>query len=142
SFYAGIVVAENDFSADDDGLSGVLDDSLHLGSRVLRIDGAGREKRQAKNTSIRRGSSCNHGTHHPNLRLALRYHCLVNLSTPGLSALLLITLATAGEKRLEIPLGLDSFMPVPEANSLTPEKVAMGRDLFSDRRLSRDRTIS
>jgi len=67
---------------------------------------------------------------------------LVNLSTPGLSALLLITLATAGEKRLEIPLGLDSFMPVPEANSLTPEKVAMGRDLFSDRRLSRDRTIS
>jgi cytochrome c peroxidase len=57
-------------------------------------------------------------------------------------ALLLIAFAVAGDKRLEIPLGLDSFLPVPEANSLTPEKAAMGRDLFSDRRLSRDQTIS
>ena len=48
--------------------------------------------------------------------------------------------ATAGERRLDFPLGLDSFMPVPEANPLTPEKVSMGRELFSDRRLSRDRT--
>ena len=47
-----------------------------------------------------------------------------------------------GEKRLDIPLGLDSFMPVPETNPLTPEKAAMGRDLFSDRRLSRDQTVS
>jgi cytochrome c peroxidase len=47
-----------------------------------------------------------------------------------------------GEKRLDIPLGLDTFMPVPETNPLTPEKAAMGRDLFSDRRLSRDQTVS
>jgi cytochrome c peroxidase len=39
-------------------------------------------------------------------------------------------------------LGLDSFLPVPEANPLTSEKVAMGQDLFSDRRLSRDGTLS
>jgi cytochrome c peroxidase len=52
------------------------------------------------------------------------------------------TLAAAGEKRLDIPLGLDSYMPVPEANPLTVEKVAMGRALFSDRRLSRDQTVS
>src|SRR6266481_6025490 len=53
-----------------------------------------------------------------------------------------MTFAMAGEKMLDIPRGLDSFMPVPEANPLTPEKAAMGRELFSDRRLSRDRTIS
>ena len=57
-------------------------------------------------------------------------------------ALLVATIAAAGERRLDIPLGLDSFMPVPEANPLTTEKAAMGRDLFSDRRLSRDRTVS
>jgi cytochrome c peroxidase len=58
-----------------------------------------------------------------------------------MSVFVAVTVAV-GEKRLEIPLGLDSFLPVPESNSLTPEKVAMGRDLFSDRRLSRDQTIS
>ena len=57
-------------------------------------------------------------------------------------ALLVATIAAAVEQRLDIPLGLDSFMPVPEANPLTTEKAAMGRDLFSDRRLSRDRTVS
>src|SRR4029077_3725263 len=56
--------------------------------------------------------------------------------------LLPITLAAAGDKRLEIPPGVDFFLPVPEENPLTPEKAAMGRDLFSDRRLSRDQTIS
>src|SRR5258708_21972355 len=56
--------------------------------------------------------------------------------------LLSMTVATAGDKRLEIPLGLDSFLPVPETNPLTAEKVAMGRALFSDQRLSRDGTIS
>jgi cytochrome c peroxidase len=57
-------------------------------------------------------------------------------------AVLPITFAAAGDKRLEIPLGLDSFLPVPELNPLTSEKVAMGRDLFSDQRLSRDGSIS
>jgi cytochrome c peroxidase len=43
---------------------------------------------------------------------------------------------------LVIPLGLDLYMPVPEDNPLTAEKVALGRRLFHDTRLSRNRTIS
>ena len=42
----------------------------------------------------------------------------------------------------DMPLGLDSFMPVPADNRLTPEKIALGRELFFDKRLSRDNTIS
>lgn len=56
--------------------------------------------------------------------------------------LVAVTFALGAEKSLNIPLGLDSFMPVPETNPLTPEKAAMGRDLFSDHRLSRDQTVS
>jgi cytochrome c peroxidase len=43
---------------------------------------------------------------------------------------------------LIIPLGLDLYLPVPEDNPLTVEKIELGRRLFSDRRLSRDRTIA
>lgn len=39
---------------------------------------------------------------------------------------------------LAIPLGLDLYMPVPEENPLTAEKIDLGRRLFNDRRLSRD----
>ncbi|MBI3490411.1 MAG: hypothetical protein HY047_01215, partial [Acidobacteria bacterium] len=39
---------------------------------------------------------------------------------------------------LAIPLGLDLYMPVPEANPMTAEKIELGRRLFNDRRLSRD----
>ncbi len=39
---------------------------------------------------------------------------------------------------LVIPLGLDLYMPVPEENPMTAEKIALGRRLFNDRRLSRD----
>jgi len=41
-----------------------------------------------------------------------------------------------------IPLGLDLYMPVPEENPLTAEKIALGRRLFFDRRLSRDGSIA
>jgi cytochrome c peroxidase len=41
-----------------------------------------------------------------------------------------------------IPLGLDLYLPAPEENPLTPEKIALGRRLFFDRRLSRDGSIS
>jgi cytochrome c peroxidase len=41
-----------------------------------------------------------------------------------------------------IPLGLDLYMPIPEANPLTVEKIELGRRLFNDRRLSRDGTIA
>jgi len=43
---------------------------------------------------------------------------------------------------LVIPLGLDLYMPIPEANPLTVEKIDLGRRLFNDRRLSRDGTIA
>jgi cytochrome c peroxidase len=39
-------------------------------------------------------------------------------------------------------LGLDLYMPVPEANPLTRDKVALGRRLFFDKRLSRDGTLA
>jgi len=41
-----------------------------------------------------------------------------------------------------VPLGLDLYMPVPEENPLTVEKIELGRQLFNDRRLSRDETIA
>jgi cytochrome c peroxidase len=43
---------------------------------------------------------------------------------------------------LAIPLGLDLYLPAPEDNPLTPEKIELGRRLFFDRRLSRDGSIS
>jgi cytochrome c peroxidase len=41
-----------------------------------------------------------------------------------------------------IPLGLDLYMPVPEANPLNVERISLGRELFFDRRLSVDRSLS
>lgn len=41
-----------------------------------------------------------------------------------------------------LPLGLDLYRPVPEANPLTSEKIVLGRQLFRDRRLSRDGSLS
>ncbi len=43
---------------------------------------------------------------------------------------------------LAIPLGLDLYLPFPEENPITSEKIELGRRLFHDRRLSRDRSIS
>ena len=43
---------------------------------------------------------------------------------------------------LTIPLGLDLYMPVPEDNPVTADRVERGRELFFDTRLSRDRTIA
>ena len=43
---------------------------------------------------------------------------------------------------LAIPLGLDLYLPVPEDNPLTAEKIELGRQLFFDPRLSRDGTLS
>jgi cytochrome c peroxidase len=37
-----------------------------------------------------------------------------------------------------IPLGLDLYMPVPEENPLRADAIALGRQLFADRRLSQD----
>ncbi len=43
---------------------------------------------------------------------------------------------------LKIPLGLDTYIPVPEDNPLRAETVALGRKLFFEKRLSRDGTIA
>jgi cytochrome c peroxidase len=51
---------------------------------------------------------------------------------------LLLTVVAA----LAIPLGLDLYMPIPEQNPVTRERVALGRRLFEDRRLSRDGTVA
>jgi len=52
--------------------------------------------------------------------------------------LLVLLAATA----VSIPVGLDQYLPVPADNPLTAEKIALGRRLFNDRRLSRDRTAA
>jgi cytochrome c peroxidase len=44
--------------------------------------------------------------------------------------------------QLAIPLGLDAFLPTPETNPVTREKAALGKRLFFDKALSRDRTVS
>lgn len=49
-------------------------------------------------------------------------------------------LLTAAPK--QPPLGLDAYMPTPPDNPVTPEKAALGRKLFFDKRLSLDNTLS
>jgi cytochrome c peroxidase len=49
----------------------------------------------------------------------------------------------AGERfRLPTSLGLDEYFPIPEDNPLTPEKIALGRRLFFDKKLSADRSVA
>ena len=45
-------------------------------------------------------------------------------------------------ERLDIPLGLDNYLPVPEDNPLTREKVELGQRLFNEKQLSRDGTVA
>jgi len=51
---------------------------------------------------------------------------------------MLLLLAAA----IAIPRGLDLYMPVPDQNPITIEKIEQGRRLFFDRRLSRDGSVS
>jgi cytochrome c peroxidase len=50
--------------------------------------------------------------------------------------------ALALAQRPEIPAGLDAYLPVPESNPLTREGVDLGKRLFFDTRLSRDKSLS
>ncbi|MDA2931161.1 cytochrome-c peroxidase [Acidobacteria bacterium AH-259-O06] len=66
---------------------------------------------------------------------------------PCMPAIFLLSLLAAqspaeAAKKLRVPLGLDAYMPIPEDNLLTPEKVSLGQRLFLDKRLSRDQSIS
>ena len=58
-----------------------------------------------------------------------------------LCILLVASLGLASDP-LTIPLGLDLYLPVPEDNPITAEKVALGSRLFRDKRLSRDKTVA
>ena len=59
-----------------------------------------------------------------------------------MKALILLTLAMTEVRAAGPPLGLDLYMPTPEINRLTPAKIALGRRLFFDKRLSRDGTLA
>ena len=50
--------------------------------------------------------------------------------------------AFADPQGLRVPTGLDAYVPVPDTNPITKESVQLGRKLFFDKRLSRDRTVS
>jgi cytochrome c peroxidase len=45
-------------------------------------------------------------------------------------------------ERPEVPRGLDLYIPTPDDNRPTPEKVALGKRLFNERLLSRDQSLS
>ena len=59
-----------------------------------------------------------------------------------LTLLTLLASLGAGAWVSKPPLGLDVYLPVPATNPMTPEKVSLGRRLFFDKRLSRDRTLA
>ena len=50
--------------------------------------------------------------------------------------------AASAAERIAVPLGLDAFLPVPDENPYTAAKAARGRELFFDKQLSRDRSVS
>lgn len=54
-----------------------------------------------------------------------------------------LVLGSSGEDRgaprsLAVPAGLDRYVPAPVNNPFTPEKIALGRRLFSEKKLSQD----
>ncbi|MCZ6689166.1 MAG: cytochrome-c peroxidase [Planctomycetota bacterium] len=83
------------------------------------------------------------------IRRTLRWYAGMGLLTflIGAGALSLLVAAAAQEQEEEEEyeidvLGLDPYMPVPEDNLMSKEKIALGRQLFWDPRLSIDGTIS
>lgn len=59
---------------------------------------------------------------------------------PWIASAVLLGCLTAAA--YEPPLGLDAYLPAPAGNPLTAEKVRLGRKLFFDKALSRDRSLS
>jgi cytochrome c peroxidase len=49
-----------------------------------------------------------------------------------------VLLLQVGAAAVLVPRGLDLYMPVPDENPLRTDQIALGRQLFMDRRLSRD----
>ena len=73
-----------------------------------------------------------------------RFGCLLALAIPlgmiGFGSTAAADFASGNA--FSVPLGLDSPLPVPADNPLTPEKVALGGRLFFDPALSRSRSVS
>lgn len=63
-------------------------------------------------------------------------------SGPALAALIAAAGAIVSASGPRVPLGLDLYRPAPRDNLPTSEKVALGRRLFHERRLSRDGSLS
>ncbi len=59
-----------------------------------------------------------------------------------LAPALFAALAPAMLAEIRLPLGLDLYRPIPEDNPITAEKVKLGKKLFGDKLLSRDRSLS
>jgi len=57
-------------------------------------------------------------------------------------AILACVTCVSAFSELRVPAGLDAYIPVPETNPITKEGAQLGRSLFFDKRLSRDRSIS
>jgi cytochrome c peroxidase len=47
-----------------------------------------------------------------------------------------------GGQTLSVPLGLDAYVPAPADNPIAVERARLGRQLFFDKRLSRDGTVA
>lgn len=56
--------------------------------------------------------------------------------------LALVSLTLCAADQLTVPLGLDRYVPAPADNPLRREAVELGRQLFFDKRLSRDSTVA
>lgn len=59
-----------------------------------------------------------------------------------MTTLLLIMTSFTSQSILQVPLGLDTYIPTPENNPITREKIELGKRLFFDKRLSSDGTVS
>ncbi len=61
----------------------------------------------------------------------------------SLSVKVIPTESPKSDYHLDLPLGLDEFaVKIPKDNPLTKEKIALGRELYFDPRLSADETVS
>lgn len=59
------------------------------------------------------------------------------------SLLIIASVSQAGEYKLRLPLGLqEQAASIPADNPLTPEKIALGKQFFWDRRWSRNGTVA
>src|SRR6266850_984939 len=57
--------------------------------------------------------------------------------------LILSAVGHAGEYKLKLPLGLQEYaVSIPDDNPLTSEKIALGKQLFWDKRWSRNGTVA